>query len=135
VNAGRVVAHPALQAQRAQTRLDEHRRARVTERVEPHPGQSRAVGGADEHAAAQAALIGRTAVATRQDERVVDGIARPMSAQRGGELGRQREHSGAVARLGGHRCAFDDHTSYLQTRCRTVEDEVARAQADRLGDP
>jgi hypothetical protein len=36
----------------------------VTERVEADTGQAGALGGGDEHAAAQAALIRRTAVAT-----------------------------------------------------------------------
>ena len=63
---GRVVAHPALQAQWAQTGLDEHRRAGVPEGVKADTGQASALGGGDEHAPAQAALIGRAAVATRK---------------------------------------------------------------------
>jgi hypothetical protein len=130
-----VVAHPTLQAQRAQAGLDEHRRARVTEGVEADAGQSGALGGGDEHAAAQAALIGRTAVATGKDDRVVDAIARPMSAQRGSALGRQRDQPCAVARLGRYRCALDDRAAHVQMRCRLIEHEVAPARADRLGDP
>jgi len=123
---GRVVAHPALQAQRAQSGLDQHRRARVTKGVEADTGQAGALGGGDEHAAAQAALIRRTAVATRKDERVVDGIARPMSAQRGSKFGRQRDQPRAVARLGRDDRAFDERAPHLQMRRVVVEDEGLR---------
>jgi hypothetical protein len=85
---GRMVAHPALQAKRAQTGLDQHRRTGVTEGVEADAGKSRARGGRDEHAAAQTALIGGAAVATGKDERVSGSLPGPMSAQRGAELGR-----------------------------------------------
>ena len=47
----------------------------MTERVEPDTGQARALGGGDEHATAQAAPIGRTAIATAKDERVLHGSA------------------------------------------------------------
>ena len=58
-----------------------------------------------------------------------------MSAQRGSELGRQRDQPCAVARLGRHDRALDDRAAHLQMRCRPVEDEVAPAQPDRLRDP
>jgi hypothetical protein len=67
--------------------------------VEADSGQARPRGGGNEHAAAQAPLTRGTAVATGKDERVLDGIARTMSAQRGSELGRQRDQPCAVARL------------------------------------
>jgi hypothetical protein len=60
--------------------VTEHLRAHVPLRVDAlllvQDGEPGALGGGDEHAAAQAALIRRTAVATRKDERIVDGIAR-----------------------------------------------------------
>jgi hypothetical protein len=68
--------------------------------VEADAGQSRALCSRDEHAAAQAALIGRTAVAPGKHERVVDGIARPVRAQRGRQDRRERDQPCAVARLG-----------------------------------
>ena len=106
----------------------------MTQGVKADAGQAGALGGGDEHAAAQAALIGRAAVATGKHERVVDGIARPMRAQRGGELGRQRDQPCAVARLWRDRCALDDRATHPQMRCR-VEDEIAPAQPDRFRDP
>jgi hypothetical protein len=45
----------------------------MREGVKADTRQSGALCGGDEHAAARAALIGRTAVATGKDERVVDG--------------------------------------------------------------
>jgi len=64
----------ALQSQRAQTGLDQHRRARVTERVETDAGQAGTLGGGNEHASAQAALIGRAAVTTGEHERVATAL-------------------------------------------------------------
>ena len=58
-----------------------------------------------------------------------------MSAQRGSELGRQRDQPRAVARLGRNDRALDDRAAHPQMRRRPVEDEVAPAQTDRLRDP
>jgi hypothetical protein len=58
-----------------------------------------------------------------------------MSAQRGSELGRQRDQPRAVARLGRNDGAFDDRAAHPQIRCRHIEHEVAPAQSDRLRDP
>lgn len=52
----RVVPHPALQPQRTEAGLDEHRGARVSQCVKPDAGQAGVHGGGDEHAPAQAAL-------------------------------------------------------------------------------
>jgi len=60
----RVMTHPALQAQRTQAGLDEHRRARVAKRVEADTSEAGARGGGEQDAAAQAALVGQAAVST-----------------------------------------------------------------------
>jgi hypothetical protein len=71
----------------------------VAESVKADAAQSGTLGSGDEHAPAQAALIGCAAVATRKDERIVVGTARPVSAQQGGQLGRQRDQPRAVTGL------------------------------------
>ncbi len=93
----------------------------LTEGVEADTRQSGARGGGDEHAAAQAALIGRRAVATRKDERVVSRSARPLSAQQGSELGRERDQPRAVTGLRRNYGAFDDRPAHPQMRCWHVE--------------
>jgi hypothetical protein len=50
---GRVVAHPALQAYRAGTRLSEERGAGMAQGVEARSRDSGALGSGDEHALAQ----------------------------------------------------------------------------------
>jgi hypothetical protein len=50
-----VVAHPALQAQRAGTGVDEQRRAGVAQRVAASPRHTRSFGGRDHHAVAEVA--------------------------------------------------------------------------------
>jgi hypothetical protein len=52
---GGVMAHPALEAQRAGASVDEHRRAGVAQRVKAHPRNAGALRGRYEHAVAQIA--------------------------------------------------------------------------------
>jgi hypothetical protein len=52
---GRVMAHPALEAQRAGAGVDEHRRAGVAQRVKARPRNAGAMRGRYEHAVAQVA--------------------------------------------------------------------------------
>jgi hypothetical protein len=86
---GGVVAHPALQAQRAQPGLDQHRRTGVAQRVEADASEAGARGGGDQDAAAQAALVGRAALSTGEHEAVVPHAGRTAVAQQGGQLARQ----------------------------------------------
>jgi hypothetical protein len=75
----------------------------------------------------------RTPAFVKQRARAMRRLATSMSVQRGSEPGRQWNQASAVARLGSHRCPFDDRAAHSQMRCRLVEDEVAPARADRLG--
>jgi hypothetical protein len=97
--------------------------------------ESGTLGGGDEHAPAQAALIRGAAVAPGEDECVLGRLPRAVRVQQGGQLGRQWDLARAMTGLRCDDRALDDRALYVQVRRRAVEHEIAPAQAARLGDP
>ena len=96
----------------------------MTQGVKADTGQAGALGSRDEHAPAQTALIGRGTGAARKHERVVFGAASSLGSQYCGQIRGQRDEPRAVARLGGHRCAFDDRAAHLQMRRPSIEPAI-----------
>jgi hypothetical protein len=71
----------------------------VAQRVEADAAEARAFGGRCQDAAAQAALVGRAAVAAREDEAVA-GMAGLVRAEFGGHLGVERDRRAPWRDLG-----------------------------------
>lgn len=119
---------------RAQTGLDQQRRARVTQRMKADAGQASALSRGNQDPTAQVALIRRSAFATGKHERILGDVTRSMGTQQGGKLGSQWDQPRTVPRLRRDDRAPDDRAPDMQMRGLTVEHEVAPAQAGRLGD-
>jgi len=116
---GGVMPHPALQAKRAGTGVDEHRRTRVAQRVKARPRNAGAMRGRDEHAVAQVAGSQNRALSSPEQERGLGpaGLERPQSSD---EVGVDRDRASAVPGLGRGELPVDDRPAHVDAWCVAI---------------
>jgi hypothetical protein len=125
--------HPALEAKRAGASVDEHRRARVAQRVKARPRNAGSKRGRDEHAVAQVAGPQNGTLGATDEQRGL-GLAGRERVQSSGELEADRDGASAVTGLGRGELSVDDRSAHVDARRVGLQAGVHDAQADRFGD-